>query len=134
MKRDAQLEYSVAQAVTASAASTNYIDLGTAGDAIEGGATCYLVIRVGTAATASGAATVTFDLRTDSDPAFGTETTLFSSGALAKTALTANTWIVRIALPIGMKQYSRVYYTVATGPLTAGTFDAFITDALDTRR
>jgi hypothetical protein len=134
MFRDAQLELSVAQAVTVTAASTNYIDQTAAGDAIGTGSTMYLVVRVGTAATATGAATVTFDLRTDSDPAFGTETTLFSSGAIGKASLTANTWIVRVALPLGLKQYSRLYYTVATGPLTAGTFDAFITNALDVRR
>jgi len=133
MYRDAQLELSVAQAVTSTAASTNYIDLGAAGDAVGTGSTCYLVVRVGTAATAAGAATVTFDLQTDSDPAFGTAVTLFSSGALAKTALTANTWIIQIALPLGLKRYVRLNYTVATGPLTAGTFDAFITNTLDRR-
>lgn len=133
MYRDAQLEFSVAQAVTASAASTNYVDLGAAGDAVGVGSTCFLVIRVGTAVTSGGASTVTFDLRTDSDPAFGTETTLFTSGAIAKASLTANTWIVQVAVPLGVKRYLRVYYTVATANLTAGTFDAFITNTLDRR-
>lgn len=132
MYRDAQLEFSVAQAVTSSAASTNYIDTSAAADMV--GRPVYLVVRVGTAATASGAATVTFDLRTDSDPAFGSEVTLFSSGAIAKTSLTANTWVIRMALPLGTKQYIRLYYTVATGPLTAGTFDAFLTTQIDVRR
>lgn len=134
MKRDAQLEYSVAQAVTVTAASTNVIDQGAAGDALGGYGPLYLVVRSVAAATAAGAATVTVELQTDSDPAFGTAVTLFSTGALAKTVFTANTWVVRVALPIGMKRYSRLNYTIATGPLTAGTFDAFLTDMIDTRR
>ena len=42
-------------------------------------------------------------------------------------ALTAGTEVVR--LPINgmpLKRYARVYYTVATGPLTAGKFNAAI--------
>lgn len=134
MLRDAQLELSVLQAVTVTAASTNVIDTGAAGDVLSGVPAVYLVIRVGTAATAAGAATVNFQLQTDSDVAFGTAVTLFDSGAIGKAALTANTWIVRIALPIGVKQYLRLNYVVATGPLTAGTFDAFLTTLIDTRR
>jgi len=133
MYRDAQLELSVAQAVTVTAASTNTIDLTVAGDAV-GSAPAYLAVRVGTACTAAGSATLTIDLQTDSDVAFGTAVTLFSSGVIAVASLTANTWIVRVALPIGLNRYNRLYYTVATGPLTAGTIDAFITTNIDTRR
>ena len=124
-------EYSDAQAVTASAASTNVVDLKAAGN-IEG-KPYYLHVKVNTAATASGDATVTFALQTDSDEAFGSATTLWTSAAIGKAALTAGTEVVR--LPINgmpLKRYTRVYYTVATGPLTAGKFDAFLSADGDT--
>lgn len=124
-------EYSDAQAVTASAASTNVVDLDAAGN-IEG-KPYYLHVKVNTSATASGDATVTFALQTDSDEAFGSATTLWTSAAIGKAALTAGTEVVR--LPINgmpIKRHTRVYYTVATGPLTAGKFDAFLSADADT--
>lgn len=124
-------EFSDAQAVTASAASTNVVDLQAAG-AIEGKA-LFLHIKVNTTVTASGAATVAFALQTDNDEAFGSVTTLHSIAAIGKASLTAGTQVVRLPL-IGMplERYMRVYYTVATGPLTAGKFDAFLSMDADT--
>ena len=124
-------EYSDAQAVTASAASTNVVDLKAAGK-IEG-KPYYLHVKVNTSVTASGDATVTFALQTDSGEAFGSATTLWTSAAIGKAALIAGTEVVR--LPINgmpLKRYTRVYYTVATGPLTAGKFDAFLSADGDT--
>lgn len=124
-------EYSDAQDVTASAASTNVVDLDAAGN-IEG-KPYYLHVKVNTSAAASGDATVTVALQTDSDEAFGSATTLWTSAAIGKAALTAGTEVVR--LPINgmpLKRYTRVYYTVATGPLTAGKFDAFLSADGDT--
>ena len=124
-------EFSDAQAVTASAASTNVVDLKAAGN-IEG-KPYYLIIKTNASATASGDATVTFALQTDSAENFGSATTLWTSAAIGKAALTAGTEVVR--LPINgmpLKRYTRVYYTVATGPLTAGKFDAFLSADGDT--
>ena len=135
MYRDSQLSFADSpQAVTVTAASQNNIDLTVAGDAADPKNPLILAIRVVEGATAAGAATVTVDLQTDSDVAFGTQTTLFSSGPIPVASLTANTWIVKLPLPRGMKQFSRVYYTVATGPLLTGTFDGFVTTAADVRR
>lgn len=131
MYQDNDLIMSAAQAVTSSAASTNIIDQTKAGDAI--GEQLMLVIRSIAAATAAGAATVNFVLQTSTDSAFTTPITLWDSGSIAKTALTANTIQAKVAIPLGAKQYLRVYYTVGTGPLTAGTFDAFLTKFSDHR-
>lgn len=117
--------FSESQVVTASAASTSVVDLGAAGEAI--GNELYLVVQVPVAATATGAATVAIDLETDSDEAFGTKQTLFSSGPIGKAALSVGAEPVKVKLPIGLKRYLRLSYTVATGPLTAGKFTAFLT-------
>lgn len=122
---DYQLQMSSAQAVTASAASTNVIDSGADGDAY--GRPLWFILRCVAAATAAGAATVDFQLQTSDDPTFGTGVVnLIDTGALAKTALTANTFLVKQLLPVGCLRYLRTNYTVATGPLTAGTFDAML--------
>lgn len=124
MMLDKNLQLSSAQAVTATAVSTNIIDQLAAGQAV--GNEAWLSIRVGTAATAAGAATVNFQIQTATDSAFTTPIVLFDSGSIAKTALTLNTEVVKVRIPVGAKQYLRVNYVVATGPLTAGTFDANI--------
>lgn len=122
MIKDYQLELSRLQAVTSSAASENYINQGTAGDAY--GQELYLICRVGTAF--ANATSMTITLETDDETTFTSPTILYSSGAILEAALTANKEIVKIRLPKGLKQYFRVYYTV-NGTHNAGTIDAFLT-------
>ena len=124
-------EFSDAQAVTASAASTNVVDL-KAGGRIEG-KPHYLHIKVNTSVTADGAGTVTFALQTDDDEAFGSATTLWTSAAIGKATLVAGYEVIRLAITgLPLERYVRVYYTVGTGPLTAGKFDAFLSADGDT--
>ena len=127
---DSQNEYSDSQAVTASAASTNIIDHGI-GDAGAGEPSMYLVVQVDETATAAGAATVVFTLQTDDNSAFSSATDILATAAIGKAALTAGTRVCAFELPIGMERYSRVSYTVATGPLTAGKFSAFLTPVVE---
>lgn len=113
------------QAVTASAASTDVLDLGplTHGNTrrdIGAGEPLYLVVAVLAAATAAGAATVNFQLQTSDDNA--TWVTLFDSGATALADLAAGKRPVAVSVPRGVRRYLRVNYSVGTGPLTAGTF------------
>lgn len=123
-------EFSDAQAVTASAASTNVVDLKAAG-ALEGNP-YYAHIKVNTTATADGAATVTFAVQTDNDEAFGSPTTLWTSSAIGKATLVAGYEVIRLPINgLSLERYLRVYYTVATGPLTAGKFDAFLSADAD---
>lgn len=122
---DKQSEYSDAQAVTVSAASTNVVDHGV-GDAGIGEPGVYLVVNCVEDVTAAGAATVQFTLQTDGDSAFGSATDVIQTAAIGKADLTAGTRVCAFKLPVGMERYSRVYYTVGTGPLTAGKFDAVL--------
>lgn len=106
------------QASTVSAASTNYIDTLAAGDAITDGAWFIVIIKT----AAVGGTSIAFDLRTDSSSAFGTETVLFSSGAIAVASLTANTTVVKTRIPLGAKRYLRGYATMVGNPAST-TYD-----------
>lgn len=122
---DNQLQLSSAQAVTASAASSNYLDLGSARAPGVGGE-LRIAVTVTAAATAAGAATVQFQLQSDSDPAFGTVKTEIETDAIPKATLAAG-YQFFIPIPVGLKnRYVRLNYNVGTGPLTAGAFSAAI--------
>lgn len=113
------------QVVTATAASTDVLDLGplTHGNTrrdIGAGEPLYLVIAVLASATAAGAATVNFQLQTSDDNSAWF--TLYDSGATALADMAAGKRPVAVALPRGVRRYLRVNYSVGTGPLTAGTF------------
>ena len=124
-------EFSDAQAVTATAASTNTVDLLAAGK-IEA-KPYYLHIKVPTTVTADGAATVTFALQTDDNTSFSSATALWTSAAIGKASLAAGTEVIRLPLNgLALERYLPVYYTVATGPLTAGKFDAYLSADGDT--
>jgi hypothetical protein len=117
--------FSNAQLVTATAASTDVIDLGplTHGNTrrdIGAGEPIYLVVAMLAAATAAGAATTNIQLQTSDDNA--TWVTLFDSGALALADLAAGKRPVQIAVPRGVRRYLRLNFVIGTGPLTAGSF------------
>lgn len=140
---DTQTELSDAQAVTATAISTNVIDLQAAlggGTNIAYGNTLldigqgedvYLVVNTAVTATDTGSdATLTVSLETATDAGLTTGAVVhFSTAALAFASFaTAGTQLVAIKLPAAdYKRYLGVRYTVAAGPLTAGAFDAFLT-------
>jgi hypothetical protein len=129
MMLDKDLELSLAQAVTASAASTNVINLGAAGDAY---VAPFVLLACREAATASGAGTLTFTLQTSVDEAFTSPITLFTSPTFALADMTLNAELLKVRIPSGCKKYVRGYYTVATGPLTAGKFDLLIANDVKT--
>lgn len=128
---DERTEFSDALAVTASAIS-DVIDLGATPTlrAIGNDQPLYLVISTDTSATAAGAATVTFSLESDSTADLATSATVhYSTAAIGKATLVAGYQVVAIPLPIqaNFERYLGVRYTVATGPLTAGAFSAYLT-------
>ncbi|EBX4751202.1 Bbp16 family capsid cement protein [Salmonella enterica] len=124
---DKLLMFSEKQAITASAASTDVIDLGpidgTRRDIGVGYPLKFLAI-VDTTATADGAATLNVQLQTSPDNS--TWTTIYDSGALALAALTAGKRLFSAKVPAGVQRYLRVNYTVGTGPLRAGAFTSGI--------
>lgn len=115
---DNELTFSNAQAVTATAVSTNVVDLGVNRD-IGVGEPVYLAVQVGTAF--AGLTSLTVTLQTSDDNS--TFTDLFSSGAIALADLTAGAQPVRVVVPSKTGRYLRVNYTVA-GDGTAGTVTA----------
>ena len=124
---DNNLYMSDAQAVTSTASSTKSLDMALALRNVGGGEPVELVVQVATTVTASGAATVTFSLDDSADNSTFTSQVL--TAAIGKASLVAGYEVLRIRLPAGLQRYIQVTYTVATGPLTAGAFNAYL--ALD---
>ena len=129
--------FSQAQAVTATAPSTDVIDLGP----LSGGNDVRDIDRypvefmaqVASTAAAGGSATVTISLQTSKTSDFASATTLLQTGAIAVADLKAGYRYVA-TVPHGVQRYLRVNYTVATGPLTAGTFTAGLLLDADAQR
>ncbi|HCR0385266.1 TPA: hypothetical protein OMS42_002013 [Enterobacter kobei] len=132
MYLDKQAEFSDNQAVTATAISTNVMDLNTAfnyntGVDIGTGEDVYLVLQVDSAATAAGAATVQITLESSAAAGLTSSTVHFTSANYALSDLTAGKTLLAVKLPSGTYlRYLGVRYTVGTGPLTAGSFSAFL--------
>ena len=121
------------QAVTVTANSTNVIDLSLARDVGEGD-DLYVSFSVGTAFTAAGAATLTPTVVVSAADTLTTPTTLGTGGTIAVASLVAGyTFVIRVNpqlfyssttnSSLGLR-YLGVIYTVATGPMTAGTITA----------
>ena len=119
---DSLLKFSDAQALTATAVSTNVIDLSVDRD-MGIGEPMALVATIGVAADfTTGDETYQFILQTSVDEAFTSPVTVVSSGAINGDELTAGKSVV---LPMGFDnlQYLRVSYTLA-GTTPAATVDA----------
>lgn len=129
---DKQLEFSDSQAVTASAISTNVADLNPAFNYntsvdIGTGSDVYLVIQCDAAATAAGAATVTATLESSAAAGLTSSKVHATSATWQIADMTAGKTLAVIPVPPDdYLRYLGVRFTVATGPLTAGSFSAFI--------
>lgn len=135
MIMDKQNMLSEAQVVTASAVSTNTMDLGVARD-IGAGEDLSISITVDVAATAAGAATVDFQVISSAAANLGSPTVLGSTGPIAKTELTLGRKPIELKIPRALllaqpigQRYFGIQYVVATGPLTAGTFTAGVVES-----
>lgn len=116
------------QAVTATANSTNVVDLSLARDVGEGD-DLYVQFTVGTAFTAAGSATLTPTIVVSAADTLSTPTTIATAGTIAVATLVAGySFAVRLnplIASLGLR-YLGAIYTVATGPMTAGTITADI--------
>lgn len=124
---DKNLQVSNAQAVTATAASTDVIDFGQANPNVGMDDRSSMVITVDAAATAVGDATVTFAVQDSADNVTFADAAV--SAAIGKAALVAGYQHI-IPMPTKLRRYCRVNYTVATGPLTAGAFSAQVVSGI----
>ena len=119
MHIDKFLEVSDAQAVTATAPSTDVIDTKQVRSNL-GMSELEMVVTLAETATAAGAATVTVALQDSADNSAWRD---IASKTLAIADMKAGASHV-LGIPHQTQRYLRVNYTVATGPLTAGKFSA----------
>jgi len=141
MHLDEQALFSDQQAITATAASTNYIDLGAANtppggsNAIQqdfgGGNDIPLLIQVTEAF--NNLTSLTVAVQVDDDTSFSSPTTVATSGAILRADLVAGKKIPPFNVPIGTDQrYLRLNYTVTGTAPTEGKVTAGIAGGLQT--
>lgn len=125
-KLDAQLELSDAQAVTATALSTNVIDLNQAAPQLAGGEDLYLVATVNTA-FASGTS-IRAVLWTDNTVTVSSGADIISGDVIVTASATAGATLLKVNLKglDNLQQYIGLQYVVV-GTMTAGKVDAYLT-------
>lgn len=127
---DRQNTFSKRQALTATAASTDIIDLGV--DRNIGPANIRLRVQVEEALVSAGATTLVAALETDDNAGFASPVVLVQTGVVPKATLVAGYIALDVTVPSRTERYLRMNYTVATGPFTGGSISAFL--ALDTEQ
>ncbi len=134
---DKQVQFSAAQAVTASAASTNVIDLLAAGIPYGDNAALArdqglfnipLLIQVVTAFATLTSLKVA--VQTDDNSSFSSATTVLETEAIAAASLVAGYQFNIDKIPLKTSErYVRLYFTVAGSDATAGAITAGVTAA-----
>lgn len=129
---DNQTLFSDKQAITATAASTNVIDLGPINTGIVRdigpGKAIPVVAQVTADFAAAGAATLSVALQVDDNSGFASPKTVLTVGPIALATLKAGYQIPLDYIPRGTdERFLRLNYTVATGPMTAGSITAGVT-------
>lgn len=117
---DKALQFSDAQAITASAASTKVIDLKEGGNAYNEN---WIIATVDTAFSGSG--TLAVSVQTDKAEGFSNAVTLLAGSAVAAADLKKGAYALKVKVPQGCERYIRLYYTV-TGSLSGGKVTASI--------
>ena len=117
---DAQETFSEGQAVTASAASDNIVKVGP-GDFGQGNKNDIDVIVT---EAFDNLTSLQVSLQTDSDEAFSSPTTLYSTDAIPLADLAVGYKFKMAGFPPGCEEYVRLYYTVDGTAPTVGQVDA----------
>ena len=125
MITDANTYLSNAQAITATAASTEYYNNGGEGGGDPGP---FLVFK--TTDAFNTLTTLTVDVQCHENSSFGSGIrTIASLGAIPLASLKANKILGAIRIPADHEQYIRSYYTVGGSNPTTGKITAFVTYA-----
>lgn len=125
---DRQYRFSKAQAVTAAAASTDYVDLVSTKRNLGDGTPLWLVVACVVAMTDAGSdSTLAVTLETDDNTAFSSATTVQTIGTFAALSAAGTRFQQRLQPVTTPEQYIQIRYTPANGNLSTGSFDAFIT-------
>ncbi len=123
MMEDKFLMMSDAQAITATADSTNVLDFGDDGDARIKQA--WWVVRLNTGfATSSN--TLAISLQTAAASSFAELPGMSLAATATSSLLSAGTVLIKRPIPLGMKRYLKTVYT-ASAALETGKVDSFIT-------
>lgn len=123
---DYLLLFSDAQALTASAASTNYVDLGAARD-LGTGTDLYVGLNVDVTLTDSGSnSTVSVYLQTDDNSSFSSATNGQLLFTIAATAAVGTVYYACISPGAADERYMRLYYSMNNGDLSTGSVTAYI--------
>lgn len=123
---DSQLMFSEKQAITATAASTNVIDLGTKREVAFG---TPIPLLADIKETFNNCTSVTFAVQTATDSAFTTPVTLVSTTVLLADLVKGNR-IPLVFMPAGNLGFTRMYYTVTGTAPTTGKVSACLTDVI----
>jgi hypothetical protein len=124
MMIDSLLEFSDAQALTGTAASTNVVDLGVDRD-IGPGRTVYVVVTLDVAADDTNAnETYVVDLETDTVEAFSSADTI-ATLTIARGAVAGSMFVIPV--PFDNQQWIRLNYTLG-GTTPSVTISAHLTD------
>lgn len=138
---DAQTLFSDGQAVTATAASTNTIDLGATGTPYGGSALvrdpgkgCKVPISVTVTEAFATLTSLTISVETDDNTGFSSAATVFTTTAIPVATLVLGYSVpMLIEIPEGTKErYVRLKYTVGGSIATAGKITAGIVAARQT--
>lgn len=129
---DSEIIFAEGQAVTATGdtASTNVYAAANAqlGDAGQTGENLWVKAHCSTAATSGGSATLQAVLQDSADNA--TFADVVAGPVIALANLTAGALLLAVQPPPGMRQYWRIVWRVATAALTAGNFDAYVSNTI----
>lgn len=113
-----------AQAVTASAATTNSVDQLAAGCALPAGMVGIMQFLINTTVAATGgASTTTFSIQDSADNT--TFADIARSADIGKATLVAG-YVVSLIIPAGCRRYIQGYYTISTNNWTSGKVDCRI--------
>ncbi len=134
---DRHNQFSVKQAITASAPSTDTIDLGPNTWARNSNAADDMPIFLSVAETfaSAGATTLQVDVQSSNDVTFATGVVTHASKTYSKAELTPVGKLGDgLILPEDARRYVRLNYTISTGPFTGGRISAGLTTARQTNR
>lgn len=130
MIMDKELLFSEDQAVTATAASTNVLDLGSA----DAGNSEHVELFVNVGTAFNNLTSLGIKLQTATDAAFTSPVDTVINATILLAALTANTSVIQAKVPYGMYRYARLYYTVTGTAPTTGTITARLVSDMQTNK
>ena len=128
---DRQQRFSLDQVITATAVSTDHMNLRAARDIFIGSA-LWLISQVTVAFTDAGSdSTVAVTMESDTATNFPSATVVQSFGTFAALSAIGARFQIPIAPFATREQFIRLRYTVANGNLTTGSITSWITDTPD---